>query len=110
MRDSQALPWRRTFLGYAYAGLGRKADAIREGIEGERMIPAAGEPVQRAFVGFAIARIYALVDERDAALRRLDLLLSAPSPVSPALLRLDPTFERVREEPEFEELVRRRGG
>jgi TolB-like protein/tRNA A-37 threonylcarbamoyl transferase component Bud32/Flp pilus assembly protein TadD len=110
MRDSQALPWRRTFLGYAYAGLGRKADAIREGIEGERMIPAAGEPVQRAFVGFAIARIYAMVDERDAALRRLDLLLSAPSPVSPALLRLDPTFERVREEPEFEELVRRRGG
>jgi eukaryotic-like serine/threonine-protein kinase len=108
MRESQVLPWRRAFLGYAYAGLGRKADAIREGIEGERMIPTTGEPVQRAFVGFAMARIYALVEERDAALRRLDLLLSTPSPVSPALLRLDPTWDRVRQEPEFEELMRRR--
>ncbi len=108
LRDSQALPWRRSFLGYAYAGLGRKADAIREGTEAERMLPPAGEPVLRAFAGLALARIYAMVDERDAALRQLDLLLSTPSPVSVELLRVDPTWEGVRKEPEFEELLRRR--
>ncbi len=110
LRESQALPWRRSFLGYAYAGLGRKADAIREGTEAERMLPSAGEPVLRAFAGLALARIYAMVDERDAALRQLDLLLSTPSPVSVALVRVDPTWERVRKEPEFEELLRRREG
>jgi serine/threonine-protein kinase len=110
LRESQALPWRRSFLAYAYAGLGRKADAIREGTEAERMLPPAGEPVLRAFAGLALARIYAIVDERDAALRQLDLLLSTPSPVSAALLRVDPTWEGVRKEAEFEELLRRRGG
>ena len=99
-----------SFLGYAYAGLGRKADAIREGTEAERMLPSAGEPVLRAFAALALARIYAMVDERDAALRQLELLLSTPSPVSVALLRVDPTWERVRKEPEFEELLRRHEG
>jgi hypothetical protein len=108
MRESQVLPWRRAFLGYAYAGLGRKADAIREGNEAERMVPSAGEPVQRGFVGLAMARIYALVDEQDAALRQLDLLLSIPSPVSAAMLRVDPIWEGVRKEPEFDQLLRER--
>jgi serine/threonine-protein kinase len=108
LRESQALPWRRSFLGYAYAGLGRSADAIREGLEAERMIPQAGEPVLRAFAGLALARIYAMVDERDAALRQLDLLLSTPSPVSAAWLRVDPTWETVSGEPEFEGVLRRR--
>ena len=72
------------------------------------MLPPTGEPVLRAFAGLALARIYARVDERDAALRQLDLLLSTPSPVSAALLRVDPTWEGVRKEAEFEELLRRR--
>jgi tetratricopeptide (TPR) repeat protein len=108
MRETQALPWRRSFLGYAYAGLGRKADAIREGIEAERSIPSAGEPILRAFAALALARIYARVDERDAALRQLDQLLSMPSPVSAPMLRVDPTWDRVKREPEFEELLRGR--
>ena len=42
LRETHSLPWRRGFLGYAYAGLGRRADAVREGLEAEKMVPSVG--------------------------------------------------------------------
>jgi tetratricopeptide (TPR) repeat protein len=106
LRENQVLPWRRGFLGYAYAGLGRRDDAVREGVAGERM---ATDPVSRAFAAFALARIYAMVDDRPAAIAKLDTLLAMPSPVSAQLLRADPTWARLRSEPGFRELLDRYG-
>jgi eukaryotic-like serine/threonine-protein kinase len=106
LRENQVLPWRRGFLGYAYAGLGRPGEAVREGAAGERM---ATDPVSRAFAAIALARIYALVDDRAAAIAKLDTLLAMPSPVSVPLLRVDPTWGRLREEPGFRRLLDRYG-
>ena len=107
LRRSQALPWRRAFLGYAYAGLGRRDDAVREALEVERMVPPSTEPMQRAFAAFAVARIYAMVDDRPAAIRQLEQLLATPSLVSVPLLRADPTWDRLRGEPAFQQLLAR---
>lgn len=106
LRENQVLPWRRGFLGYAYAGLGRPDDAIREGVAGERV---ATDPVSRAFAAIALARIYAHIDDRAAAIAKLDTLLAIPSPVSVASLRVDPTWARLREEPGFRRLLDRYG-
>jgi serine/threonine-protein kinase len=106
LREDQVLPWRRGFLGYAYAGLGRRDDAVREGVAGERL---AADPVSRAFAALALARIYAIVDDRPAAIAKLDTLLATPSPVSAPLLRVDPTWARLRGEPGFRRLLDRYG-
>jgi serine/threonine-protein kinase len=105
LRETHSLPWRRAFLGYAYAGLGRRADAEREGLEAEKMVPASADPMQRAFVTFAIARIYAIVGDRDAAIERLEYLMSIPSMVSAPLLRVDPTWAPLRGNPRFRRLL-----
>jgi hypothetical protein len=55
LREDQVLPWRRSFLGYA---------------------------LRRAFAAPAFARICARVDDRAAAIAKLDTLLAMPSPVS----------------------------
>jgi serine/threonine-protein kinase len=105
LRETKSLPWRRAFLGYAYAGLGRRADAVREGLEAEKMVPASTDPMQRAFVTFAVARIYAIVGEEDAAIERLEHLMSVPSMVSAPLLRVDPTWASLRDRPRFRRLL-----
>ena len=107
LKENQVLSWRRAFLGYAYAGLGRREDAVREGVAGEAMVPPATDPMGRAFAAFAVARIYALVDDRPAAIAKLDTLLGIPSPVSVQLLRVDPTWARLRAEPAFRRLLER---
>ena len=105
LRETRSLPWRRGFLGYAYAGLGRRADAIREGVEAEKMVPSSADPMQRAFGTFALARIYAFLGEEDAAIERLEYLMSIPSMVSAPLLQTDPTWEPLRENARFQRLV-----
>ena len=57
------------------------------------MVPASADPMQRGFVSFGLARIYAMVGEKEAAIERLEYLLSIPSLVSVPLLRADPTWE-----------------
>jgi tetratricopeptide (TPR) repeat protein len=96
LRETHSLPWRRAFLGYAYAGLGHRADAVRQGLEAEKMVPASADPMQRAFVSYSVARIYAMVGDEVAAIERLEYLMSIPSMVSAPLLRVDPTWAPLR--------------
>ena len=97
-------------LGQMYAGLGQKELALREAaiaieLEGEDKVlgPAANE---------ALARIEMQLGEKDAALARVPQLLAAHYhswfyfvPITPALLRLDPTWEPLRGDPRFQKLA-----
>lgn len=40
LRETRSLPWRRAFLGYAYAGLGRRTEAVARGRRRRRWSPA----------------------------------------------------------------------
>jgi len=53
----------------------------------------------------ALARIYVMVGEFDAAIDRLKFLLSIPSQVTIPLLRLDPAWDPLRDHPRFKKLV-----
>ena len=107
LREPGRLAWRRSFLGYAYAGLGRRAEAVREGRRAVELVPTSAEPMQGAFAMFYLARIYAKVGDAEAAIDQLDQLLSIPSPVSIPLLRVDPTWNQLRRNPRFQHLLKR---
>jgi serine/threonine-protein kinase len=94
-------------LGVAYAGLGRKADAVREGKRALELMPVAKEAYRGAFRVEEMARIYAMVGERDAAVDQLEYLMSIPFDLAAPGLRLDPAWDSLRDHPRFQKLVSR---
>ncbi len=98
-------PRLRIALGITYAGLGRGDDAIRAGLKAVAESPMS----QDAFIGprFVehLAVIYVMAGDHEAALDRIEYLLSIPSELSVPLLRLDPRWDPLRELPRFKALI-----
>ncbi|MBW8041556.1 MAG: protein kinase [Planctomycetes bacterium] len=92
-------------LGIAYAGLGRKEDALREGKLAVELLPVSKEAWRGLHPVEALAQIYAMVGEFDAAIEKLEYLLSIPSETSIPLLRLDPTWAPLRDHRRFKKLL-----
>jgi subtilisin family serine protease len=92
-------------LGLALASLGRKVDAIREGERGVTLLPVAKDWVVGPYLQHQLAWIYLLVDEPEKALDQLEPLLKIPYYLSPAWLRIDPTFAPLHGHPRFQRLV-----
>jgi serine/threonine protein kinase/Flp pilus assembly protein TadD len=92
-------------LGQVYAGLGRKDDAIREGLRGVELLPYEKEALRGAHRLFDLAGIYAAVGEPELAIDRLEFLLERPTSVSVPWLRVDPLWDPIREHPQFQALV-----
>ena len=58
-----------------------------------------------AYVQHQLVRIYVLTGQYDKALDRLEPLLSLPYILTPAWLRIDPAFDRLRNKPRFQRLL-----
>jgi serine/threonine protein kinase/tetratricopeptide (TPR) repeat protein len=80
-------------VGIAYAGLGRKQDAIREGKASENLE--------------SLARIYTMVGEYEEAIRLLEDLMSKPTGLGIGDLRLNPAWKPLRNNPRFQALLRK---
>lgn len=95
-----------SLLGYAYAGLGREEEAIREGRRAVNLRPVSKDAFNGPRPRERLARVYVLVREYDAAIDELEYLLSIPSLTSVPGLRLDPAWDPLRKYPRFQALVR----
>jgi eukaryotic-like serine/threonine-protein kinase len=91
--------------GVALAYAGRKADAIREGQRGVASRPIRADAFAGPYFQHQLARIYIMVGEPEKAIDQLEPLLEMPYYLSPAWLRVDPTFDPLRKNPRFQRLV-----
>jgi len=99
----------RIALGLAYAGLGRRREAIGEARRAMALLPAPTvAPAGTAIMGDA-AEIFVRAGDLDGALALLERLLGTPAgrEVSVALLRVDPTWDPLRGDARFERLLQR---
>jgi len=105
--DSFAAGLTHAFLGLAYAGLGEATSAIAEGQKAMAIEPTSKDPVDGPAREERMANIYALLGDPDHAIPILKRLLQIPygDAITPALLRLDPMWDQIRNDPRFQELV-----
>jgi serine/threonine-protein kinase len=94
-------------LGLAYAGLGRKRDAIREA---ERAIELGrgNNRAATAFRGLAV-ETFGRIGELDRAFQLIELLLTMPAgrEITVPYLRVWPGFDPLRTDPRFNQLLDR---
>ncbi len=91
-------------LGRAYAGLGEATSAVAEGKRAMALHPASKDPFEGPGLEETMAHIYALLGDADHAIPILKRLLQIPFPITPALLRLDPVWDQIRNDPRFQKL------
>jgi len=92
-------------LGIAYAGLGRREDAIRHGKLGIELLPVSKDAMRGPFRIEDLALIYVMVGEFDAAIDELEDMLSIPGQLSVPFLKIDPDWDPLRDHPRFKKLV-----
>jgi eukaryotic-like serine/threonine-protein kinase len=105
LRETPQDPQRHLFRGLALAYLGRKDEAIREGLTGVELNPISRDAFGGPYLQLQLVRIYLLTGEPEKALDRLEPLLKIPYRLSPGWLSIDPTFDPVRKNPRFDKLV-----
>jgi TolB-like protein/Tfp pilus assembly protein PilF len=96
---------RHAQLGAIFAGLGRKEDAIREGKKAVELNPESKDAFEGPQVTIALAQIYCWTGESDQALQLLDHSLSTPNGTTVELLKLDPVWDPIRNDPRFKALI-----
>ncbi|MGN6392377.1 MAG: protein kinase domain-containing protein [Gemmatimonadales bacterium] len=101
-------PTLHSTLGLVYAGLGRREDAIREGRRAVELVPSAKDTWYGVDMLRNLAVVYATLGEADSTVQELRTLLAVPSWISVPLLRVDPTWDRVRGDAGFQALLKAR--
>jgi eukaryotic-like serine/threonine-protein kinase len=94
-------------LGIAYAGLGRAAEAIKEGERGAALLPVEKEAWRGSFRLADLALIHTMLGNQDKAVDLLQRLLKIPSEFSATYIHLDPKWKPLHGNKRFEDLVKR---
>jgi TolB-like protein/Flp pilus assembly protein TadD len=101
---------RHSKLAAVLAWLGEKDAAIAEGLRATELLPESVDAFDGPKLTEALAEVYCIVGEQDKALDLLDHLLSRPSFVTIATLKVMPMWDWLRHNPRFDALLKKHGG
>jgi len=107
VREHPDNPDFHSFLGLAYAGLGRKEEAVHEGKIAVELYPVSKDALNGPDYVYSLAEIYVMVGEYDAAIDQIEYLLSIPCLFSIPLLQIDPTWDPLRDHPRYQKLLKK---
>jgi serine/threonine protein kinase/tetratricopeptide (TPR) repeat protein len=92
-------------LGWAYAGLGRKEDALRASQQAVQLVPSWRDAAEGPGYASMQAQIQAWVGNKDAAIDQLTAVVKQAAGTSYGELKLDPAWDDLRGDPRFEKLI-----
>jgi TolB-like protein/Tfp pilus assembly protein PilF len=108
LREERAVdPDLSWYLAYAYAGLGRRTEAIQYAERTAAMLAQSNNALRKAYIQPNLIWIYAMVGEHDAAMDQIEYLLSVPSSISAPYLRAAQYPDSLRDFARFQELLAR---
>jgi non-specific serine/threonine protein kinase len=93
-------------LGTILAHLGQKARAIEEGRKSAELMPVEKDALESGPSAiYSLAQIYAVAGESDAAIDKLEQVLSIPNMYTTYFILLDPDFASLKASPRFQKLM-----
>ncbi len=101
---------RHVELAEALASLGEKEAALAEAARATELLPESKDAFEGPSITEAVAAVHCLVGDADRAIELLDGLLSRPSTTSVSLLKLNPIWDPIRNDPRFQDLIAKHGG
>jgi tetratricopeptide (TPR) repeat protein len=105
LREAPEDPARHGQHGLILAALGQKQEAITEGKRAVELLPESEDAFDGPRVTATLAQIYAWTEEFDEAFRLLDHLLVVPNGLTVPMLKLDPAWDALRNDPRFQALI-----
>jgi serine/threonine-protein kinase len=105
LRESPNDAGRHAQYGAILAGLDQKQEAVNEGKRAVELLPESEDAFDGPSLTADLARIYTCVGEHDEAFRLLDHLLQTPNGLTVPVLKLDPTWDPLRQDPRFQALI-----
>jgi TolB-like protein/Tfp pilus assembly protein PilF len=97
-------------LAECLAWLGEKEAAIAEAKRATELVPESVDAFDGPVCTQTLAEIYVIVGEYDQALPIVDGLLSRPTQVTVAQLKVNPLWDHVRQDPRFIAILQKHGG
>ena len=101
---------RHSRLAQILAWLGEKDAAIAEAKRATELLPESVDAFDGPMATQALAEVYVIVGEYDKALDLADGLLSRPSGLTVALLKINPILDPIRQNPRYLALLKKYGG
>jgi len=105
LRTAPDDPQRNLIRGLALAAIGRGPEAVSAGERGLALQKARWTATNGPYAQHQLARVHMMLGDRAKALDLLEPLLRMPYFLSPAWLRIDPTFAPLRGDARFERLA-----
>jgi serine/threonine-protein kinase len=105
LRESPDDAGRHAQHGAVLTGLDQKQEAINEGKRAVELLPESQDAFDGPQITASLAQIYAWVGERDKAFQLLEHLLDVPSNLTVWILKLDPVWDPLRNDPRFQALI-----
>jgi TolB-like protein/Flp pilus assembly protein TadD len=105
LREAPDDPSRHALRARALAYLGEKEAAIAEAKRAMQLRPESMDAFEGPQIAMALAQVYAATGENQKAIELLDHLLSQPGDSTVAVLKIDPTFDNLRGDRAFQEML-----
>jgi TolB-like protein/Flp pilus assembly protein TadD len=105
LREAPEDSARRGQHGRILAALGQKQEAIAEGKRAVELLPESQDALDGPQATANLAQIYAWTGEFDEAFRLLDHLFAVPSNLTVPMLKLDPAWDPLRQDPRYQALI-----
>jgi len=105
LREAPGDSARHGHHGLILAALGQKQEAIAEGKRAVELLPETQDALDGPQATATLAQIYAWTGEFDEAFRLLDHLFAVPSNLTVPMLKLDPAWDPLRQDPRFQALI-----
>jgi tetratricopeptide (TPR) repeat protein len=96
-------------LAKVLAQLGEKDGAVAEAKRATELLPESKDAFGGPEITASVAEVYAAIGENDRAIEILDGLLSRPSAITVESLKINPLWDSLRGDPQFQALLEKHG-